>query len=54
MILLNITLPTRCLDCPMMDKRHGVGKCKVRKGRPVPDTRPDWCPLKEMTNEKRL
>lgn len=52
MILLNIALPTRCLDCPMMDKRHGIGKCKVKKGRLVPETRPAWCPLKEQDDEQ--
>lgn len=54
MILLNIALPTRCLDCLLIDKRHGIGKCKVKKGRLVPKTRPAWCPLREIANEKRL
>lgn len=54
MILLNIALPTRCLDCPMIDKRHGIGKCKVKKGRPVPDTRQDWCPLRERHDKTTM
>lgn len=54
MILLNIALPTRCLDCTMIDKRHGIGKCKIKKGRLVPETRPAWCPLRERNDRSTL
>lgn len=54
MILLNIALPTRCLDCTLVDKRHGIGKYKVKKGRLVPETRPAWCPLRERHDKTTM
>lgn len=44
MILLTIQMPDACRSCPLERK----GKCIVKKGRPVPETRPDWCPLREQ------
>lgn len=54
MIQIDIPMPERCSECPCFDDTV-YGKCNVldrwlsaSDGAWFSDTRPEWCPLKEV------
>ena len=58
MIVIDIPMPKRCADCPCFDDAI-YGKCQVKDtwlgaedSAWFSDTRPNWCPLKEMVTCK--
>lgn len=52
MVLIDMPMPDRCLDCPFFKKHSDCGQCKgTKKGKWIEpedyDERQVWCPLKE-------
>ena len=54
MIVIDIPMPKKCAECPCFDDAI-YGKCQVKDtwlgaedGAWFSDTRPNWCPLKEI------
>lgn len=42
--ILILDMPKNCFHCKLQDWAN----CRIVKGCHTGDTRPDWCPLKEM------
>lgn len=61
MVLFNIPMPPRCLECPCIAFKQFVGGAycnanEIYHDLKLPEklylyTRPDWCPMKEVTND---
>lgn len=52
MVLIDMPMPDRCLDCPFFKKHSDCGQCKgTKKGKWIEpedyNKRQDWCPIKE-------
>lgn len=46
--ILVIDMPKNCFHCKLQDWAN----CRIVKGCHAGDTRPDWCPLKEVPEKK--
>ena len=47
--ILVIDMPENCFKCKLQDWAN----CRIIKGCHTGDTRPDWCPLKELPKKKK-
>lgn len=59
MIQIDIPMPDRCANCPFYSSSV-YGRCNVKgiwlgveDGAWIRETRPDWCPLKEVKPNER-
>lgn len=48
--ILVIDMPKNCFHCKLQDWAN----CRIVKGCHAGDTRPDWCPLKELPQKKEM
>lgn len=48
--ILVIDMPKNCFHCKLQDWAN----CRIVKGCHVGETRPDWCPLKEVPQKKEI
>jgi hypothetical protein len=46
--ILVLEMPENCFKCKLQDWAN----CRIVKGCHIGDTRPDWCPLKEVPEKK--
>ena len=56
MVALDIEMPKKCMNCPIMDKE--IIRCNIYPRKDLPfykiiTEKPEWCPIKyEITEEK--
>ncbi len=57
MVALDIKMPTRCMNCDLLDKE--IIRCSVRPRKDLPfykiiTEKPEWCPIKyEISEEEK-